>query len=43
MTETKTNAKKSYEKPQVQSYQSTDVLSGLGPALAIYGETGPNP
>jgi len=35
--------KKSYEKPQVQSYQSADMLSGLGPALAIYGESGPNP
>ena len=38
-----TDAKKSYEKPQVQSYQSTNLLSDLGPALAIYGESGPNP
>ena len=38
-----TDAEKSYEKPQVQSYQSTNVLSNLGPALAIYGESGPNP
>jgi hypothetical protein len=43
MTDAKQNPKKTYQRPQVQTYSSTDLLSDLGPALAVYGETGPNP
>lgn len=41
---TKNTPRKSYEAPQVQTYSSSDLLSDLGPALAIYGEeASPNP
>jgi hypothetical protein len=41
---TKKATKKTYQPPQVQTYSSTEVLSDLGPALAIYGEeASPNP
>ena len=43
MTARKT-PRKAYETPQVQTYSSSDLLSDLGPALAIYGEeASPNP
>ena len=43
MTNKKT-PKKPYQAPEVQTYSSAEMLSDLGPALAIYGEeASPNP
>ena len=40
----KRTPRKAYEAPQVQTYSSSDLLSDLGPALALYGDEGtPNP
>ena len=40
----KSKVNKPYEPPQVKSYVSSELLSELGPALAIYGEeASPNP
>ena len=35
--------KKTYEKPELQTQEGSQVVSDLGPARAIYGESGPNP
>jgi hypothetical protein len=41
--EKKTNTKKPYDKPELKTREGSEVVSDLGPARAVYGETGPNP
>ena len=35
--------KKPYAKPELQTQEGSQVVADLGPARAIYGESGPNP
>jgi hypothetical protein len=37
------NARRPYEAPRVTVYTQEEILAGIGPARAIYGNPGGNP
>ena len=40
MTEASKKTRRPYETPRVTVYSESEILAGIGPALAVYGGTG---
>lgn len=42
-TRVSNGGRRPYEAPSISPYSAQEILSGLGPAVAIYGNPNPNP